>query len=60
MPGFSRSALVRSTQEPEWARRVNCLWNGYEPPVLGSLVALAIAGGGLPFSLGGPGRRRAG
>lgn len=27
------------------------LWNGYGPPVLGSLLALAIGGGALPFSL---------
>jgi uncharacterized membrane protein YphA (DoxX/SURF4 family) len=27
------------------------LWNGYGPPVLGGLLALAIGGGGLPFSL---------
>ena len=27
------------------------LWNGYGPPVLGGLVALAIGGGGLPFCL---------
>lgn len=40
--------------------RLNYLWNGYGPPVLGSLLALAIAGGGLPFSLSGPGRRQAG
>lgn len=27
------------------------LWNAYGPPVLGSLLALAIGGAGLPFSL---------
>jgi uncharacterized membrane protein YphA (DoxX/SURF4 family) len=27
------------------------LWNGYGPPVLGGLLALAIGGGNLPFSL---------
>jgi uncharacterized membrane protein YphA (DoxX/SURF4 family) len=33
------------------------LWNGYGPPVLGGLLALAIGGGNLPFSLsGGSGR----
>ena len=36
--------------------RFNYLWNGYGPPVLGSLLALAIGGGHLPFSL--PTRRR--
>ena len=25
------------------------LWNGYGPPVLGGLLALAIGGAGLPF-----------
>jgi uncharacterized membrane protein YphA (DoxX/SURF4 family) len=29
------------------------LWNGYGPPVLGGLVALAIGGAQLPFSLSG-------
>lgn len=29
------------------------LWNGYGPPVLGGLLALAIGGGGLPFSASG-------
>ena len=28
------------------------LWNGYGPPVLGSLLALGIGGGRLPFSIG--------
>ena len=36
--------------------RFNYLWNGYGPPVLGSLLALAIGGGRLPFSI--PTRRR--
>lgn len=27
------------------------LWNGYGPPVIGSLLALAIGGRALPFSL---------
>lgn len=31
--------------------RYNYLWNGYGPPVLGSLLALAIGGARLPFSL---------
>lgn len=31
--------------------RFNYLWNGYGPPVLGSLLALAIGGARLPFSL---------
>ncbi len=35
------------------------LWNGYGPPVLGGLVALAIGGARLPFSLtGGSDARR--
>ena len=29
------------------------LWNGYGPPVLGSLLALAIGGARLPFSVTG-------
>jgi uncharacterized membrane protein YphA (DoxX/SURF4 family) len=29
------------------------LWNGYGPPVLGSLLALAVGGSRLPFSLSG-------
>jgi uncharacterized membrane protein YphA (DoxX/SURF4 family) len=34
------------------------LWNGYGPPVLGGLLALAIGGAHLPFSVpGGSGRR---
>jgi uncharacterized membrane protein YphA (DoxX/SURF4 family) len=32
------------------------LWNGYGPPVLGGLLALAIGGAGLPFSLAGESR----
>ena len=31
--------------------RFNYLWNGYGPPVLGGLLALAIGGTRLPFSL---------
>ena len=31
--------------------RYNYLWNGYGPPVLGSLMALAIGGARLPFSV---------
>ena len=31
--------------------RFNYLWNGYGPPVLGSLMALAIGGARLPFSV---------
>ena len=31
--------------------RYSYLWNGYGPPVLGSLVALAIGGARLPFSV---------
>jgi uncharacterized membrane protein YphA (DoxX/SURF4 family) len=31
--------------------RYSYLWNGYGPPVLGSLMALAIGGARLPFSL---------
>jgi uncharacterized membrane protein YphA (DoxX/SURF4 family) len=31
--------------------RYNYLWNGYGPPVLGSLMALAIGGVRLPFSV---------
>ena len=31
--------------------RYNYLWNGYGPPVLGSLMALAIGGARLPFSI---------
>jgi uncharacterized membrane protein YphA (DoxX/SURF4 family) len=31
--------------------RYSYLWNGYGPPVLGGLLALAIGGPGLPFSL---------
>ena len=31
--------------------RFNYLWNGYGPPVLGSLLALAIGGARLPFSI---------
>ena len=30
------------------------LWNGYGPPVLGGLLALAIGGRDLPFSVYGP------
>src|SRR5690606_28280944 len=38
---------------------VSYLWNGYGPPVLGSLLALVVGGGPLPFSLaGGRARRR--
>jgi uncharacterized membrane protein YphA (DoxX/SURF4 family) len=37
------------------ALRWNYLWNGYGPPVLGGLLALAIGGATLPWSLG---RRR--
>src|SRR5688572_23458018 len=38
--------------------RFNYLWNGYGPPVLGGLLALAIGGTRLPFSLlRGPQRR---
>jgi uncharacterized membrane protein YphA (DoxX/SURF4 family) len=29
------------------------LWNGYGPPVLGGLLALAIGGANLPFSVSG-------
>ncbi len=28
----------------------NYLWNGYGPPILGSLLALVVGGGHLPFS----------
>ena len=39
----------------------NYLWNGYGPPVLGGLLALAIGGDGLPFGVRSMiGRRRAG
>jgi uncharacterized membrane protein YphA (DoxX/SURF4 family) len=44
--------------------RYSYLWNGYGPPVLGGLIALAVGGAGLPFSLSprkareGPARRR--
>ena len=31
--------------------RYSYLWNGYGPPVLGSLTALAIGGARLPFSI---------
>jgi uncharacterized membrane protein YphA (DoxX/SURF4 family) len=31
--------------------RFNYLWNGYGPPVLGSLLALAIGGARLPFGI---------
>lgn len=31
--------------------RYSYLWNGYGPPVLGSLLALAIGGAHLPFSV---------
>ena len=31
--------------------RYSYLWNGYGPPVLGSLLALAIGGAHMPFSL---------
>lgn len=31
--------------------RYSYLWNGYGPPVLGSLLALAIGGARLPFSI---------
>lgn len=31
--------------------RYSYLWNGYGPPVLGSLMALAIGGARLPFSI---------
>jgi uncharacterized membrane protein YphA (DoxX/SURF4 family) len=31
--------------------RVDYLWNAYGPPVLGSLLALAAAGEGLPWTL---------
>jgi uncharacterized membrane protein YphA (DoxX/SURF4 family) len=33
------------------------LWNGYGPPVLGGLLALAVGGAGLPFSLSSRRRR---
>jgi uncharacterized membrane protein YphA (DoxX/SURF4 family) len=33
------------------------LWNAYGPPVLGGLLALAIGGAGLPFSLSAGPRR---
>ena len=33
------------------------LWNGYGPPVLGGLLALAIGGAGLPFRLSSAPRR---
>jgi uncharacterized membrane protein YphA (DoxX/SURF4 family) len=33
------------------------LWNGYGPPVLGGLLALAIGGAGLPFSMSAGPRR---
>jgi uncharacterized membrane protein YphA (DoxX/SURF4 family) len=33
------------------------LWNGYGPPVLGGLLALAIGGVGLPFSMSAGPRR---
>jgi uncharacterized membrane protein YphA (DoxX/SURF4 family) len=36
--------------------RYSYLWNGYGPPVLGGLLALAIGGARLPFSV--PGRMR--
>ena len=36
--------------------RFSYLWNGYGPPVLGGLLALAIGGARLPFSV--PGRMR--
>lgn len=32
--------------------RFTYLWNGYGPPVIGSLLALAVGGARLPFSLG--------
>ena len=31
--------------------RYSYLWNGYGPPVLGGLLALAIGGARLPFSV---------
>jgi uncharacterized membrane protein YphA (DoxX/SURF4 family) len=31
--------------------RYEYLWNGYGPPVLGALLALAVGGARLPFSL---------
>jgi hypothetical protein len=37
--------------------RFSYLWNGYGPPVLGGLLALAIGGARLPFSV--PRRTRA-
>lgn len=40
---------------------VSYLWNGYGPPVLGGLLALAVGGAGLPFTAarrGGVRRRR--
>jgi uncharacterized membrane protein YphA (DoxX/SURF4 family) len=45
--------------------RYSYLWNGYGPPVLGGLLALAIGGAGLPLSLarvraGKPRRQRDG
>lgn len=40
------------------ALRWDYLWNAYGPPVLGSLVALAVGGEALPWSIGG--RSRAG
>jgi uncharacterized membrane protein YphA (DoxX/SURF4 family) len=33
------------------------LWNGYGPPVLGGLLALAIGGGRLPFTMSAGPRR---
>ena len=33
------------------ALRVDYLWNAYGPPVLGGLLALAVGGARLPFSL---------
>ena len=38
--------------------RVDYLWNGYGPPVLGSLLALAVGGEALPWTVAA--RRRAG
>ena len=39
--------------------RYDYLWNGYGPPVLGGLLALAIGGAGLPYSLSSRSRIKA-
>jgi uncharacterized membrane protein YphA (DoxX/SURF4 family) len=36
-----------------WLLHVDYLWNGYGPPVLGGLLALAIGAGRLPWSVRG-------